>query len=303
MSESSAFGFGQFVPGFDFLQNLSKTAAQAAPAAGAVPGMASWVAPTLSVEELDKRIQELKAVQFWLDQNATALKATIQAMEVQKMTLSTLQSMNVNMADLAKAFTVKPPATEAQAAAAPEEKSRASIFSPKTKPTPEPVAEPEAEPEGGSVDESLDATVAEEAAESDAQPKAASDKPAVDPMQWWGALTQQFQGIAAAAMKDVASEAMKAGMAAQNAAATGTAARNAGATAQSKTKTKTKTKAKARSRATGAAAAQHAAKKVAKPAPEAHKSSAQPRAKSSTQTATNTAARSSRPAAPKRAAK
>ena len=66
MSESSAFGFGQFVPGFDFLQNLSKTAAQAAPATGAVPGMASWVAPTLSVEELDKRIQELKAVQFWL---------------------------------------------------------------------------------------------------------------------------------------------------------------------------------------------------------------------------------------------
>ena len=303
MSESSAFGFGQFVPGFDFLQNLSKTAAQAAPAAGAVPGMASWVAPTLSVEELDKRIQELKAVQFWLDQNATALKATIQAMEVQKMTLSTLQSMNVNMADLAKAFTVKPPATEAQAAAAPEEKSRASIFSPKTKPTPEPVTEPVIEPEGGSVDESLDATVAEEAAESDAQPKAASDKPAVDPMQWWGALTQQFQGIAAAAMKDVASEAMKAGMAAQNAAATGTAARNAGATAQSKTKTKTKTKAKARSRATGAAAAQPAAKKVAKPAPAAHKSSAQPRAKSSAQTATNTAARSSRPAAPKRAAK
>ena len=303
MSESSAFGFGQFVPGFDFLQNLSKTAAQAAPAAGAVPGMASWVAPTLSVEELDKRIQELKAVQFWLDQNATALKATIQAMEVQKMTLSTLQSMNVNMADLAKAFTVKPPATEAQAAAAPEEKSRASIFSPKTKPTPEPVAEPEAEPEGGSVDASLDATVAEEAAESDAQPKATSDKPAVDPMQWWGALTQQFQGIAAAAMKDVASEAMKAGMAAQNAAATGIAARNAGATAQSKTKTKTKTKAKARSRATGAVAAQPAAKKVAKPAPAAHKSSAQPRAKSSAQTATKTAARSSRPAAPKRAAK
>ena len=39
MSDTSAFGFGKFVPGFDFLQNLSKTAAQAAPAAstGAVP--------------------------------------------------------------------------------------------------------------------------------------------------------------------------------------------------------------------------------------------------------------------------
>lgn len=49
-----------------------------------MPNMASWVAPTLSVEELDKRIQELKTVQFWLEQNTNALKATIQALEVQK---------------------------------------------------------------------------------------------------------------------------------------------------------------------------------------------------------------------------
>ena len=112
MSDSSAFGFGKFVPGFDFLQNLSNSAAQAAPGAstGAVPGMASWVAPTLSIEDIDKRIQELKSVLFWLEQNTTALKATIQAKEKKKMTLSTLQSMNVNMADLAKAFTVKSPA-------------------------------------------------------------------------------------------------------------------------------------------------------------------------------------------------
>jgi hypothetical protein len=33
--------------------------------------------------------------------------------------------------------------------------------------------------------------------------------PAVDPMQWWGSLTQQFQNIAAAAVKDVAAQAMK----------------------------------------------------------------------------------------------
>ena len=174
MSDTSAFGFGQFVPGFDFLQNLSKTAAQAAPATGAIPGMASWVAPTLSVEEIDKRIQELKSVLFWLEQNTTALKATIQAMEVQKMTLSTLQSMNVNMADLAKAFTAKPPTQETAPEAAPAPKS--SIFSPK--PAPKPVSEPASEP------------VAEPKAKPASQAQAASDKPAVDPMQWWGALTQ-----------------------------------------------------------------------------------------------------------------
>ncbi len=87
MSDPSAFGFGQFVPGFDFLQNLSKTASPAqAAAAASMPGIGNWVAPTLSIEDIDKRIQELKSVLFWLEQNTTALKATIQAMEVQKMT-------------------------------------------------------------------------------------------------------------------------------------------------------------------------------------------------------------------------
>jgi hypothetical protein len=189
MSDTSAFGFGQFVPGFDFLQNLSKTAAQAQPAAaGAMPGMASWVAPTLSIEEIDKRIQELKSVQFWLEQNATALKATIQAMEVQKMTLSTLQSMNVNMADLAKAFTAKPPVAEP---------------APTAPPAPEaPVQEPAPEVAPNKAAAKSFETSSEKS----------STKPAVDPMQWWGALTQQFQDIAAAAVKDVAAEAMKAGM-------------------------------------------------------------------------------------------
>jgi hypothetical protein len=101
------FDFSQFVPGFDFLKNLAGGAA-AGGGAGSVPGipsLASWVAPTLSVEEVDKRIQELKTVQYWLEQNGHALKATIQALEVQKMTLSTLRGMNVRMEDIASAFT------------------------------------------------------------------------------------------------------------------------------------------------------------------------------------------------------
>ena len=163
MSDTSAFGFGKFVPGFDFLQNLGQAANPGAKGSPqGMPNMASWVAPTLNIEELDKRIQELKTVQFWLEQNTNALKATIQALEVQKMTLSTLQGMNVNMAEMAKAFTAKMPDLQ-----------------PEAKPT-EP---PQAEAKG----------------------------PAVDPMQWWGSLTQQFQNIAAAAVKDVAAKAMKEG--------------------------------------------------------------------------------------------
>jgi hypothetical protein len=90
------------------LQNLAKQAAgSATQSIPQLPNLGNWVAPTLNVEELDKRIEELKAVQFWLDQNAMALKATIQALEVQKMTLATLKGMNFNMGDVANAFKLK----------------------------------------------------------------------------------------------------------------------------------------------------------------------------------------------------
>jgi len=94
--------FAKLVPGFDFLQGLVKNAGSA------LPNIGQWVAPTLSPEELQKRIDELKTVQFWLEQNAKMLGTTIQALEVQKMTLATLQGMNFNMSEMANALRLKP---------------------------------------------------------------------------------------------------------------------------------------------------------------------------------------------------
>ncbi len=111
MSNNAGFDFTQFVPGFDFLKNLG------AGSSGSSSAASAWVAPTLDPEELDKRIQELKTVQFWLEQNAKALGATIQALEVQRMTLSTLKSMNMNFQDMVDA--AKPAAAPDPAAAAP----------------------------------------------------------------------------------------------------------------------------------------------------------------------------------------
>jgi hypothetical protein len=111
MSNNAGFDFTQFVPGFDFLKNLGAGSGTAANTA------TGWVAPTLDPEELDKRIQELKTVQFWLEQNAKALGATIQAMEVQRMTLSTLKSMNMNFQDMVDGS--KPTAAADQAGAEP----------------------------------------------------------------------------------------------------------------------------------------------------------------------------------------
>ncbi|QNK75042.1 hypothetical protein H7F36_07495 [Variovorax sp. PAMC28562] len=189
---SKPFAFSQFVPGFDFLKNLATGSAGGGGTGGigagngsALPGLSSWVAPTLSVEEVDKRIQELKTVQYWLEQNGHALKATIQALEVQKMTLSTLRGMNVRMEDIASAFT-RAAAPAAEASASP---SASSFFTPSSSPA---ASKPEGE--------------AEAAAETDAKAEGAPTGAAgvVDPLKWWGSLTQQFQEIAASALHDAA---------------------------------------------------------------------------------------------------
>jgi hypothetical protein len=60
-----------------------------------VPGM---VAPPMSVDELDKKIQDLKTVESWLNVNMNMLRGTIQALEVQRATIATLQSLGENFA-------------------------------------------------------------------------------------------------------------------------------------------------------------------------------------------------------------
>ncbi|MFZ2124441.1 MAG: PhaM family polyhydroxyalkanoate granule multifunctional regulatory protein [Rhodoferax sp.] len=176
MSDSDNGGFAKFVPGFDFLQNLAKGATQAVPQ---MPNLSSWIAPSLNEEELDKRIAELKAVHFWLDQNAKALGATVQALEVQKLTLATLKSMNLSMGEVANAFKFKTAATVQQPAGKVAEKTAEKV-------------------------EEKPRTVADQPDEPASQPApAAAAAGLVDPMQLWTALTQQFQHIAAGAMKEV----------------------------------------------------------------------------------------------------
>jgi hypothetical protein len=179
MSDNDNFGFAKLVPGFDFLQNIAKGAAPNIPQ---LPNLSNWIAPTLNVEELEKRISELKAVHFWLDQNSKALAATIQALEVQKMTLATLQGMNFKMGDVANALKLK--AAETMAGGAQKVSDAAGAAADAVRP--KAASKAKGTGKGG-----------------DGAGNGASAG-AVDPMQWWGALTQQFQEIAANAMKDVA---------------------------------------------------------------------------------------------------
>jgi len=154
----------KLVPGFEFLQGLVKNAG------AAMPNVGQWIAPTLDPDELDKRIEELRTVQFWLEQNARLLATTIQALEVQRMTLSTLKTMNVTVSDLGNAMKLRAPAAPGNGgpAATPGKPARGD--------------------------------------KGAAAPAAAG---VVDPMQWWGALTQQFTQLAVQAMRDGTTDAAK----------------------------------------------------------------------------------------------
>ena len=161
--------FAKLVPGFDFLESLVKSAG------ATLPGVGQWIAPTINPEEIDKRIEELRTVQYWLEQNARMLGATIQALEVQRMTLSTLKTMNVQMDALRDSMLLK---TAPTADAAPAAAKAPAAPRPKAA-RPEPAA---------------------------AEPAPAG---AVDPMQWWGALTKQFTELASAALQEGAAGATK----------------------------------------------------------------------------------------------
>jgi hypothetical protein len=202
--------FAKLVPGFDFLQGLVKNAGSA------LPSMGQWVAPTLNPEELQKRIDELKTVQFWLEQNAKMLGTTIQALEVQRMTLSTLKTMNVQMTDLRDAMKVPPVAATTAAAqnfgadallhAARNAMGNLGALGKTAAAPPGPAPARPAEP--------ADAAPAPDpagpgAAAAAAAAAAGAGAGVVDPMQWWGALTKQFTQLAAGALKDGAADAAK----------------------------------------------------------------------------------------------
>lgn len=67
-----------------------------------LPGM---VAPTFDLDELDKRIKDMKAVEGWLRMNLSMLQMTIQGLEMQRTTVSTVQAMGKMATDAAKSVT------------------------------------------------------------------------------------------------------------------------------------------------------------------------------------------------------
>ncbi|MBA4110310.1 MAG: hypothetical protein C0487_12035 [Leptothrix sp. (in: Bacteria)] len=159
--------FGGLGAGMAFFQDWMKAAGSALPNLQAAQGMGGksatpWSLPTLDPEELDKRIQDLKTVQFWLEQNSRLIGMTIQGLEVQRMTLSTLRGMNVSMDAVRESLKARAAATPTEAPATPPEAA--------------------APPAADTTNES-------------------AEQPAVNPLRWWDTLTQQFSNLASQAVQ------------------------------------------------------------------------------------------------------
>lgn len=219
-----------------------------------VPGL---TAPTLSVEELDKKINDLKAVESWLNLNMSMLRGSIQALEVQRGTIATLKSVGASLASAVNTgvsdksiFDANPYASAFFHHAREADKTKVTPSEPQAKAAPTPTPEPSAKPEA---------------------PKAAAGAipgaGASQPNAWWNMLQDQFKQAVSTAM---ASESMMTDAAVKFAAA----AAGAGATPAAAKPTP--------AAATSAAAPDQAPAAVKKPAakkPAAKKAAAKPAAK------------------------
>jgi hypothetical protein len=97
-------GIPDFHQSVEMMKNMWSNAAKgtndsSTPSFG-LPGMSPlnpFGIPMVDLEELDKRIKDLKSVEAWLSLNLNVLQTTIQGLEVQKATLSALQDIAQTM--------------------------------------------------------------------------------------------------------------------------------------------------------------------------------------------------------------
>ncbi|WP_338770297.1 PhaM family polyhydroxyalkanoate granule multifunctional regulatory protein [Massilia sp. METH4] len=164
-----------------------------------VPGLAS---PTLSLDELDKKISDLKAVESWLNLNQAMLRSSIQALEVQRGTIATLKSMGQSLAD---SMQQKPGRTEKSlfeanpyAAAFFNHLEPAKVAPKPPAPTPTPVPKPEVKAEAKPA-QKVEAKPADEALPKPDLAAAAAAQMA-NPAIWWNMLQEQFKQAVSTAM-------------------------------------------------------------------------------------------------------
>jgi hypothetical protein len=167
----------------DFVKNLWGSMSIPGGGMPGMSGMAGMASPAMSVEDLDKRIADMKAVESWLNLNLTMLHGTIQAMEVQRSTLVTLKSMGASMAEAMRQSGVS------------AEKMANMPFAPF-------FGQPAASGAAPAKPAATGGASAQPGASADAPPGADMGMPAA--MAWWNMLQDQFTQAVTSAMAPAA---------------------------------------------------------------------------------------------------
>ncbi|SAK84339.1 PhaM family polyhydroxyalkanoate granule multifunctional regulatory protein [Caballeronia ptereochthonis] len=165
------------------------------PFAAAMPGggqgvgpslsmMSDMLAPLTNIEDLDKRVTDMRAVEQWLKLNLNMLQSAIQALEVQRATLATLRAFG--------AF-AQTSVESAQNVAAEKAKAAAAGW-----PMGGAAAKPDAPKEEAAGQAPADKSAAEGEERSAQAP--AAPPPGFDPAGWWNVLQSQFNQLAHLAM-------------------------------------------------------------------------------------------------------
>lgn len=154
-------GVGAVTDTLDFVKNLWGSMS--------VPGMSipNMAMPPVSLDELDKKIADLKAVEAWLNINVSMLRGTIQTMEVQRGTIAALKSMGATLA-----AAVKQPGADEKSVLAAAPYASAFFSQPAPAKAPEPVKQQEA-PAANALN---------------------------NPVAWWNMLQEQFNQAVTTAM-------------------------------------------------------------------------------------------------------
>jgi hypothetical protein len=163
-------------------------------------GTPPMMMPSLSVEDINKKITDLKTVASWLELNLNMLRGTIQTLEVQSATLSTLQAMSAIMAS-------RGGDSEEAAAAAPSFPFGFPMWpgsAPEASVTPEPEPEPAVAPEAAP--EAAPAAGESEEVAFDAPPSPDLQAAIGNPNAWWNLLQDQFKQAVDHAMTHVQPE-------------------------------------------------------------------------------------------------
>jgi len=171
------------LPGIPTAGNLASMAAR-------VPQqLPNMFAPTLDVNELEKRIADLRAVEQWLELNAGILRTTIQSLEVQRATIATLKGISGAMlapmlgrSDALANLPANPPPEVALGLAAMKTEESTAMNEART---------------AGSPD--APKKLSRRANKRSDTASAAALAAPLNPAAWWNTLQDQFTRIAAAA--------------------------------------------------------------------------------------------------------